>query len=111
MTTTPKTALTSHAGFKKSDGRLVVIGETDDGRLVLVVQRRPHLDPLEAEWVTACGPYSVAEIQAHAEAVAVGDKRAMTEPSGHRALAMLAIALLSGVKPDPKGEPTSEASP
>lgn len=104
MTATPKTPITSHAGFARDDGRLVVIGETDDHRLVLVVQRRPHLDPLEAEWVTACGPYTVAEIQAHAEAVAVGDKRAMTEPAGHRALAMLVIALLSGVKPDPKPE-------
>jgi hypothetical protein len=82
--------VTTLAAFAKSDGRTVMVCETGRAELVLLVERTAG----QNDWHMALGPFGWGDIAAHADAVVVGDSKALTDPAGHRVVAMALVALI-----------------
>lgn len=81
------------AAYSKRDGRTVMLAEVEGppGKAELVILVEATAGKLD--WQVAHGPFMLADIERHAEACVVGDAKAMTDPAGHRSLAMAVVAL------------------
>lgn len=80
------------ATFSKRDGRAVMLAQADGAaanELVILAEATAG----KLDWKVAHGPFALADLERHAEACIVGDGKAMTDPAGHRALAMAVVAL------------------
>lgn len=87
-------SVTALAALQKADGRAVVVGELAGGEhLVILAEANAGV----GDMTNAAGPYAVADLIRHADACVVGDRRALTDSKGHRALAMFAVALLNRI--------------
>lgn len=93
-TTATDGAVPAHAiaAFSKRDGRTVMLAQVDGAATnELVILAEANAGKLD--WKVAHGPFILADLERHAEACIVGDGKAMTDPAGHRALAMAVVAL------------------
>jgi hypothetical protein len=81
----------TRAAYQKKDGRTVMLGEMAAGELVLLAERTPGA----TDWQLAHGPFALPDLVAHADACLVGDQKALTDPVGHRALAMAVVHLMT----------------
>lgn len=97
------------AAFARPDGRRVMVAEEilagaaaapaggeapPEPRLVLMVEATAGAE----DWQAALGPFAPSDLMRHAEAAVAGQKAALTEPQGHRAMAMLAVALMGAAQ-------------
>lgn len=87
-------SVTTLAALQKQDGRAVVVGELAGGEhLVILAEANAGV----GDFANAAGPYAVTDLIRHADACVVGDRRALTDGKGHRALAMFAVALMNRI--------------
>lgn len=86
-----KVAVTALAAFQKQDGRAVVVAEVEGGEhLVILAEANAGV----GDFTNAAGPYALADLIRHADACVVGDRRALTDGKGQRALAMMVVACM-----------------